>query len=117
MALSGGYHRHGQRPIQVFSSNSSSISDAKSDIRDLEARVDKLELIVESLWRQLKRHTELKDEDLIEMMSQIDLEDGQYDGKKSTKSFRECAGCGRRISKSHTKCFYCGEVLLAQPFE
>jgi hypothetical protein len=117
MALSGGFHHRSSRPVQVFSSKAGEISGAKSDIRELEARVDKLELIVESLWRQLKRHTELKDEDLIEMMSQIDLEDGQYDGKKTTKTYRECPGCKRRISKSHTKCFYCGEVLLAQPFD
>lgn len=112
----GGYHHH-SRPIQVFNSNpSSSIAGTKSDVRELQAQVDKLELIVEALWRQLKRHTELKDEDLIETISEIDLEDGQYDGKKATKSFRECPKCQRRINKSHSKCFYCGEVLLAQPF-
>lgn len=115
MPLGGGYHH--SRPVQVFNSNPSSrIAGTKSDVRQLQAQVDKLELITEALWRQLKRHTELTDEDLIETISEIDLEDGQYDGKKATKSFRECPKCQRRINKSHSKCFYCGEVLLAQPF-
>lgn len=115
MPLGSGFHH--PRPIQVFNSNpAGSIAGTKSDVRELQAQVDKLELIVEALWRHLKRHTELTDEDLIETISQIDLEDGKYDGKKETKSFRDCPGCKRRISKSHTKCFYCGEVLLSQPF-
>lgn len=115
MPLGGGFHH--SRPIQVFNSNpSSSIAGTKSDVRELQAQVDKLELVVEALWRQLKRHTELTEEDLIETISQIDLEDGVYDGKKTTKAFRECPGCQRRINKTHTKCFYCGEVLLTQPF-
>ncbi len=91
-------------------------SGSAGDIRELRAQVEKLELIVEALWRQLKRHTELTDEDLIETISAIDLEDGQYDGKKSKQSFRECPACHRRLNKHLTKCFYCGEVLLVQPF-
>lgn len=113
--LGSGFHH--SRPVQVFNSNpTGSIAGTKSDVRELQAQVDKLEMIVEALWRQLKRHTELTDEDLIETISQIDLEDGKYDGKKETKSFIDCPGCQRRISKNHTKCFYCGEVLLTQPF-
>ncbi|MGB0744852.1 MAG: hypothetical protein ACPGSB_10045 [Opitutales bacterium] len=117
MPLNGGFHRY-SRPIQVFNSNpSGSNAGTKSDLRELQAQVDKLELIVEALWRQLKRHTELSDEDLVETISELDLEDGKYDGKKETKSFRECPSCRRNINKNHTKCFYCGEVLLSQPFE
>lgn len=101
----------------IFNSHpSTSNSGTQSDVRELQAQVDKLELVVEALWRQLKRHTELTDEDLVETISEIDLEDGRFDGKKATKSFRECPGCKRRINKNHTKCFYCGEVLLAEPF-
>ncbi|PXA04742.1 hypothetical protein DDZ13_06115 [Coraliomargarita sinensis] len=115
MPLGGGYQH--SRPVRVFNSNpSSSIAGTKSDVREMQAQVDKLELVVEALWRQLKRHTELTDEDLIETVSEIDLEDGQYDGKKAKKSFRECPSCQRRINRSHSKCFYCGEVLLADPF-
>jgi len=117
MSLSGGFRGRGQ-PIQVFNSDpSSSIAGTKSEVRELQAQVDKLELITEALWRQLKRHTDLTDEDLIETITEIDLEDGQYDGKKASKSFTECPACQRRINKNHTKCFYCGEVLLTRPFE
>jgi hypothetical protein len=101
-------------PLFVGGKSGGGASD--SDIRELKAQVEKLELIVEALWRQLKRHTELSDEDLIETITEIDLEDGQYDGKKAKQSFRECPGCHRRINKHHGKCFYCGEVLLVQPF-
>ena len=115
MPLPGHFNN---RPVQVFNSNpSGSIAGTKSDVRELQAQVNKLELVVEALWRQLKQHTELTEEDLIETISQIDLQDGKYDGKKAGKSFRECPACQRRINKSHTKCFYCGEVLLTQPFD
>ncbi len=107
---------HSSEP-NLFANHSNRNSEAKADIRELEFQVNKLELITEALWRMLKQHTELTDTDLVEMVSQIDLEDGRFDGKKSKKSYTDCPKCQRRISKMHPHCVYCGEVILRQPFE
>lgn len=101
----------------VFASTARADPDTKSDIRELAARVDKLELINEALWRLIEENTTLTEEDLIEKITEIDLIDGRYDGKKdSAKSFRECPKCHRRVNKRHQKCFYCGETFLPDPF-
>ena len=48
MELSGGFHL--SRPVQVFNSApAGSMAGTKSDVRELQAQVDKLELITEAL--------------------------------------------------------------------
>jgi hypothetical protein len=71
----------------------------KKKIRDLEHRVDKLELVCESLWEIIKEEKSLTETDLIERMSQVDLKDGKFDGKKRRENAAECSNCGRMNSK------------------
>ncbi len=92
-------------------------SNSKSDLRDLELRVNKLELIAEALWEILKKETRLQETDLIELISEIDLRDGKFEGKKANTTAVRCAKCDRMNSKRHSKCLYCGEVFLLDPFE
>lgn len=101
----------------LFSEHTKRDSDTKSRIRDLEARVDKLELVCESLWNIIKEEKQLKEIDLIELMTQIDLRDGRFDGKKMKTPSIKCPKCGRMNSKRHSKCMYCEEVYLVGPFE
>lgn len=91
--------------------------DNSSKILELESRVDKLELIVEALWEILKTKTDLKEADLMELMADIDLKDGKFDGKKKKATAIRCAKCNRVNSRRHPKCLYCGEVFLLDPFE
>ncbi len=88
-----------------------------STVRELQHRVDKLELITEALWRLLKENTDLDETDLLERVAQVDLMDGRYDRKKSKISVIECKRCGRKNSKRHTQCLYCGDVILIGPFD
>ena len=92
-------------------------SNSESNLRDLELRVNKLELIAEALWEILKKETDLQEADLIELMSEIDLKDGKFDGKKAKTTAVRCPKCNRMNSKHHSKCLYCGEVFLLDPFE
>lgn len=85
--------------------------------RDLEHRIDKLELVCESLWLIIKKEKNLTETDLIERISQVDLKDGNFDGKKRKENSVECGTCGRMNSKRQKKCMYCGEVFLIGPFE
>ncbi len=107
---SGNYQR-------LFSEHSPISANTKAKIRDLEARVDKLELICESLWEFIKEDKKLKEVDLIERMTQIDLQDGVYDHKKKKSSSIKCTKCKRMNSKRHSKCMYCGQVFIVGPFD
>lgn len=90
---------------------------SRSDHRELQRRLDRLELVCEGIWRLVREKTQLSDADLIEKIAEIDLEDGRYDGQKKTPTFRECTQCGRKNNKSLNSCMYCGEILIAQPFD
>ena len=102
---------------KLFTEHSKSETDTQSRIRDLEAKVDKLELVCESLWEIIKEDKSLNETDLIERMIKVDLQDGTFDGKKRKTSSVECTKCGRMNSKRHSKCMYCSEVYLVGPFE
>jgi hypothetical protein len=96
---------------------SKSDTNLKTIVRDLEARVDKLELIAEALWTIIQNETNLSEVDLIERITEIDLKDGKFDNKKKRTSSVECKHCGRMNSKRQTKCLYCGAVFLLGPFQ
>ena len=101
----------------LFTEHSKSNTDTKSIVRDLAARVDKLELISEALWDILREKTDLTEIDLIARVTEIDLKDGRFDRKKKKISAVKCGKCARINSKRHTHCLYCGEVFLVGPFE
>lgn len=104
-------------PNASFEAQQKPNTDSRLLVKQLEARVDKLELIVESLWEMLKRETSLQDIDLIEQITEIDLLDGKLDGKKEKTTTIRCPKCERMNSKRHPKCLYCEEVFLIEPFE
>ena len=76
---------------RLFSKHSNNDTDTKSVVRDLQARVDKLELVCEALWEIVREKENLDDVDLIERVTQIDLQDGTFNGKKKKTSVIECA--------------------------
>jgi len=102
---------------KLFSEHKNRDTNTKATVRDLEARVDKLELVCESLWKMIKKDKKLSEVDLIELMTQIDLQDGVYDHRKKTFTSVKCSKCGRRNSKRHTQCMYCEETFIVGPFE
>lgn len=102
---------------RLFTEHTNHRTNLRAKVRDLEARVDKLELVCESLWGIVKECQKLSEADLMERMTQIDLTDGTFDQKKKKTSSVKCARCGRMNSKRHTKCMYCGEIYLVGPFD
>ena len=74
---------------------------------DLEARVDRLQLICAAMWSLLKEQHGLTEEQLAERIRRIDLLDGREDGKVSPLSAR-CEKCGRSVSRRNNRCIYCG---------
>lgn len=83
----------------------------------LDEKVDKLALICRSMWELLRDKYDLSDEILLNKVKEIDLLDGNLDGKVSIPP-KACSKCGRPVSKRHARCIYCGaEAALDTPFD
>ena len=79
--------------------------------------VEKLFMITEALWNILKEKHGYTDENLAVMVQNIDLRDGQLDGKVANQPNPACPKCGRTLMARHPVCIYCGTVSVQGPFE
>jgi hypothetical protein len=87
----------------------SKAGDAASSARQLEQRLEQLTLACMAMWSLLREKTNLTEEDLMQRVKQIDLADGQEDGKVRTQTV-QCPQCNRTMSRRHDKCIYCGSA-------
>lgn len=82
----------------------------------LDARMDALVLTNMALWTLLRDKLGLTDAQLEERVKQLDLADGQQDGKIRVQAWK-CPKCDRPNSPRHRKCLYCGfENAASTPF-
>lgn len=81
--------------------------DALGTARELEERVDRLTMICLAMWTLLKESGKFKDSDLVDLVREVDLTDGQLDGKYRV-AMADCAACKRRVAARHRRCIYCG---------
>ena len=82
----------------------------------LQQRVDTLELACAALWKLLKEHNGLTDEQLQAMIHEVDAADGTADGKVTVQG-GVCPHCGQRVlSRTAGKCLWCGAPLTTGPF-
>jgi hypothetical protein len=86
-----------------------------TDVIELEARLDRTVLACEAMWTILRDKLGVTDEQLIERINDVDLSDGQLDGKVR-KTPASCPSCGRTISRKFPKCMYCGQAIVHDPF-
>jgi hypothetical protein len=91
---------------------SSRAGSAQRDVVGLEERLEKLILINMALWEMLKERTELTEQDLMNKIQEIDLRDGQADGKFD-RGIQKCPKCDRTMSPKHNRCLYCGAEDLS----
>jgi hypothetical protein len=73
----------------------------------LERRIEKLNLITRAIWSFVQEATNLREEDLIERVKEIDLSDGQLD-ERVAKTAVQCSECNRTLSPRHDYCIWCG---------
>ena len=95
----------------------SAARDAKTELRFLEQRLERLSMICEGMWTLLKERHGYSDNDLAAEMAKLDLADGKADGRSAKPKARPCPQCGRTISRRHTTCMYCGMLVNTQPFK
>ena len=85
--------------------------EAKSETELMRHDVDRLLMITEALWTFLKKEHGYSDEDLANAVKEIDLRDGQLDGRAEQPQASPCPNCGRINSARRSLCIYCGQPL------
>ena len=83
------------------------LDSAADRVNELQAQLDRLLLITESMWFVLKDRLGLDDATLMNMMKQVDSKDGKLDGT-ATPQPEICPNCNHTISARTGRCFYCG---------
>jgi predicted Zn-ribbon and HTH transcriptional regulator len=79
--------------------------------KELSEKIDRLALICRAMWELLRERSNITEEALLEKVREVDLLDGQLDGK-ATVPPKKCSQCGRTVSKRHMRCIYCGSEEL-----
>ena len=79
-------------------------------LRFLEANLAKSLLINEALWELIRDKLKLTEQDLNDKLYEIDMRDGQLDGKNQRK-IADCPKCQRKVSPRHPACIYCGHIV------
>jgi len=87
-----------------------------TDIAKLQAQVERLLMITEALWGILKEQYGMDDKELQKRIALIDLRDGKLDGRVAPTLPASCPSCGRTVPKQSSRCVYCEEPLLVDPF-
>ena len=107
LPLIGGYvmGRRTAAKVAGLASVSGSTSSLEA-LADLDARVDRLLLVIEAMWSMLKQdgHT---DEELAARIAEIDKSDGVVDGRRNPPPVT-CRSCGSKVMVGIPRCQTCG---------
>ena len=90
--------------------------EAQSQAVEVEAKCDRALLVCEALWTIIRDKFGVSEEELVQRVNEIDLTDGQLDGKVRKPKAHACPSCGRTIAKRFPKCIYCGQPVVHDPF-
>ena len=82
-------------------------TSAQHHVKLLEERVNRLALTCQAMWELLRDHSKLTEEHITKKVMEIDLRDGNADGKMGSMR-RKCPECSRALSRQHARCLYCG---------
>jgi len=103
-----GQQIHIKRAAADASSAKNKSERLLAEVKSLSRKVERLSLASQALWELLRDHTDFEEEHILEKMQEIDLRDGQADGKIGHAPLN-CSKCGRPGNSSRTVCVYCGE--------
>ncbi|MCF7975190.1 MAG: zinc ribbon domain-containing protein [Phycisphaerae bacterium] len=88
----------------------------ESKVKHLEATVAKILMINEALWEIIRDKFDMTDEDFHNKLYEVDMRDGQVDGKNQRKASK-CPKCDHMVSSRHPACLYCGQVMDSSIFD
>lgn len=90
--------------------------DRMHELMAVEQRIDRLELACAGLWDHLKTRHGYTDDDIARHIHEVDLRDGQLDGKTKPPE-ATCPHCNRKLAtRSRKRCIWCGAELGQVPF-
>ena len=79
---------------------------ADQQIHDLEMRLERLLTLNEALWQLVCETTGLTDAHLAHRVHELDVADGERDGRKKVRGSK--CSCGAMVVASLDNCQYCG---------
>jgi predicted nucleic acid-binding Zn-ribbon protein len=94
-----------------FSSPQAQARRAQREIEKLGNEIHRLYMVTEALWTLVKDRTDLTDEQLMNLISEIDLRDNVRSEMAAEAEIQSCPNCGRTLSIRHTTCIFCGEFI------
>jgi len=103
---------------RIEAANAALDSSVANDLaKALAARVDRLELVCETLLELVLLRKVVNREELEVLMAQVDLRDGVEDGGLNHDRPRSvapsCTACERPINPKRAACVYCGAKIVA----
>ena len=106
------YDRTASAQAQADANNAKSKAmESQAEVAVLRQDVERLLMISEALWSFLKKEHGYTDDQLAEKVTEIDLRDGQLDGKTTQPAAAPCPQCGRVNAARRPRCIYCGTPL------
>lgn len=84
-------------------------SESSRRVDDLEDRLDRMALVNTALFEIMCAKLGVTSEEIKSKIQEVDLRDGQADGKLGAQPVAPCRKCNRPISRKHARCLYCGE--------
>lgn len=118
LPLIGGYVMGRRTAAKVAGMNAVSSSTGSIEaLVELDARVDRLLLVIEAMWSMLKEDGRT-DEQLAARIAEIDNSDGTVDGRKSLPPVT-CRSCGSKVMVGIPRCQTCGTAtgVVAGPLD
>ena len=97
-------------------SSAPSADRLREDLQRMRGDIERLLMIAEALWSMVQEQHGYTDEELFRRITEIDLSDGRADGRVAPSPPAACPACGRRVSRRHTLCLYCGRPMVSDPF-
>ena len=99
--------QNAESALRIARNNDESI---RRDVLRLESKLEGLSLMCQALWELLSEKTNLRLADIEAKVAEIDLRDGQKDGKLADRSSK-CENCGRQRLARQQVCMFCGAEI------
>ena len=95
------------RQIDDIQSTPTTDGLARDEVVRLEEKLDRLALITRAMFELMQQSHGLSEEQLAKKVVEIDVRDGQQDGRMSPQPKR-CPKCEAMISPKFARCLFCG---------
>jgi hypothetical protein len=79
-------------------------------VSQAERRINRLSLVCQAMWELLRERSNVTDEELSDKVLEVDLRDGQTDGRIAPTSV-ECPNCHQLSNSRRVTCVFCGAEM------